>query len=137
MAQRHSHAGEQHPDEWRQDLSPDANAGQNYGAAGQQPEQEARNAYDIKELHEALDGFSGDELKQIIVLGEGSRLQQGGTYVDLATPDRREFKALGSMVAGRGNYFVPKDQVDYQVWNKLIGVSNPERLGEADDSSAQ
>ena len=30
-------------------------------------------------------------------------------------------------------YYVPKTEVDYRLWNRLIGVDNPERLGEADD----
>jgi hypothetical protein len=133
MVEKRSHAGEQHPDEWRQDLSPDANAGQNYGTVGDDANQDAPTAYDIKDLHQALDGFSDDELRRIVVLPQGSRLQQGATYIDLATPDRREFKAMGSTEAGPGNWFVPKSEVDYQLWNRLIGVSNPERTGEADD----
>src|SRR3712207_6511168 len=137
MTQKRSHAGEQHPEEWRQDLSPDANAGVNYGATGPGAEQDARTAYEIKDLHEALGDFTKDDLKRILVLPEGSRLQQGATYVDLRTPDRREFTATGDIEAGAGNWFVPKSAVDYQIWNRLIGVTNPERLGEADDSSVR
>jgi hypothetical protein len=133
MVEKESHAGEQHPEEWRQDLNPDANAGQNYGSAGD-ARLEAATAYDIKELHNALDGFTADELKRILVLPAGSRLQQGATYIDLSTPDRNEFKAMGNVEAGPGNWFVPKSEVDYQVWNRLIGVTNPERTGEADDA---
>jgi hypothetical protein len=29
---------------------------------------------------------------------------------------------------------VPKSEVDYQLWNRLIGIDNPERLGDVDDS---
>ena len=134
MEEKQSHAGEQHPEEWRQDLSPDANAGQNYGTTGNDALLEAATAYDIKDLHNALDGFTGDELKRILVLPAGSRLQQGATYVDLSTPDRREFKAMGNVEAGPGNWFVPKSEIDYQVWNRLIGVTNPERTGEADEA---
>ena len=134
MTQKQSHAGEQHPEEWRQDLNPDANAGQNYGTTGEQAEQDAPTAYDIKALHQALDGFSDDELERITVLPQGSRLQQGATYIDLRTPDRREFTATGDIEAGPGNWFVPKAAVDYQIWNRLIGVTNPERLGEAGES---
>ena len=134
MEEKQSHAGEQHPEEWRQDLSPDANAGQNYGSTGDGARLQAATAYDIKELHNALDGFTGDELKRILVLPAGSRLQQGATYVDLSTPDRNEFKAMGNVEAGPGNWFVPKSEVDYQVWNRLIGVTNPERTGEVNEA---
>jgi hypothetical protein len=30
---------------------------------------------------------------------------------------------------------VPKSAVNYQLWNALIGVDNPERLGFADDGA--
>jgi hypothetical protein len=133
MQEKSFHAGEQHPEEWRRDLNPDANAGINYGQTGDDAVQEARTAADIKELYDALPGFSKDELKQILVLSAGTRLQQGATYIDLQTPDRREFTATGDMEAGPGNWIVPKSEVDYQIWNRLIGVSNPERTGEADD----
>ena len=32
-------------------------------------------------------------------------------------------------LAGPANWYVPKTEVDYQLWNRLIGVHNPERLG--------
>jgi hypothetical protein len=38
------------------------------------------------------------------------------------------------MQAGANDRYVPKSEVDYQLWNRLIGIDNPERLGEADDS---
>lgn len=133
MTQKGFHAGEQHPEEWRQDLSPDANAGLNYGQSGQNAEINAPTAYDIPELHRSLDGFTDDELKRVPVLPVGTRLEQGAVYIDLQKPDRAEFKALGNMEAAQGNWFVPKSAVDYVVWNKLIGVDNPERLDQADE----
>lgn len=33
------------------------------------------------------------------------------------------------MEAGPDNRYVAKDAVDYQLWNALIGVREPERLG--------
>jgi hypothetical protein len=63
-------------------------------------------------------------------LPEGSRLEQGATYVDLADPARREFTATGAIHARPGAYYVPKHEVDYVLWNRLIGVTNPERLDE-------
>ena len=134
MTDRTPHAGEQHPEEWRRDLNPDANAGQNYGRAGSTSDQDVRTAYDITELQNVLGEFNDEELKGIPVLAQGTRLRQGATYVDLQTPDRQEFTATGDIEAGRDNWFVPKSEVDYQVWNRLIGVTNPERLGEADET---
>ena len=75
--------------------------------------------------------FSEDELKQIPILPSGSRLRQGATYVDLRDPSRHEFTALGNTEAGPGNRYVAKDSVDYVIWNRLIGVQNPERLQQA------
>jgi hypothetical protein len=48
-------------------------------------------------------------------------------------PDRGESRALGDMVAGPENQYVAKHAVDYRLWNALIGVDNPERLGAASE----
>jgi len=125
--------GEQHPEGWRADLNPEAMAGQNVGLAGTHPEKDARTAFDLKDAHRRLQAFSDDELKQIPILAPGTRLEQGATYVDLRDPERGEFKALGNMEADRTTWYVPKSEVDYQLWNRLIGVDNPERTGNADE----
>jgi hypothetical protein len=124
-----AHTGEQHPEEYRRDLNPQANEGQNLSTAGQHPEKSARTAYDIKELHNRMRDYADADLAQIRVLPIGSRLEQGATYIDLNDPEPREFTALGDMAAGPNNYFVPKTEVHYQLWNRLIGVANPERTG--------
>jgi hypothetical protein len=72
-----------------------------------------------------------NDLKQIKVLPEGERLQQGATYIDLNDLDRGEFTATGNMRAREHNYYVPKDEVHYLLWNLLIGVDNPDQLGTA------
>ena len=134
MTDRMPDPGSQHPDEWRQDLNPEANAGQNFGNAGAHSDAPVHTLYDIKTLHNAFDDWEDSDLKDIPVLPAGERLRQGATYVDLATPERREFTATGGIEAGPGNWFVAKSQVDYQLWNRLIGVDNPERTGDADES---
>jgi hypothetical protein len=117
-----------HPPEWAGDLNPDQMAGQNIGEPARQAHRERRSARDHKELNRALsDRFSDDELGQITVLRPGDRLQQGATYMDLRDPERREFTATGEMEAGEA--IVPKDEVPYQVWNRLRGVDDPERTG--------
>ena len=124
-----------HPDEWQQDLNPDMLAGINRSDLGADAAEQPLTAGNIGDLKRALPEFTKDELKQIPVLPPGTRLEQGATYIDLATPDRREFTATADIEAGPHNWFVPKSETDYQLWNRLIGVTNPERLGTADDSS--
>jgi hypothetical protein len=133
MARGEFRPGEQHPEEWRQDLNPDAMAGQNVGAQGPHPEQGARTVYDLKDLHNRLSEMDDDVLRGKPVLAEGSRLEQGAVYVDLRDSDAGELKARGDMVAGPGQALVPKSAVDHYTWNWLIGVRNPDRLGIASE----
>jgi hypothetical protein len=56
------------------------------------------------------------------------RLEQGAKYIDLVDPDRRECTATGDIHVRPGAYYVPKHEVDYVLWNRLIGVTNPELL---------
>ena len=134
MTERAFRPGEQHPEEWRRDLNPDAMAGQSIGHAGAHPEKDAATAYEVKTIHRQFHGFSDDELKRIPILPRGARLEQGATYVDLQDEGLREFTATGDMQAEPNNWYVPKSEVDYQLWNRLIGVTNPERLGDADEA---
>ena len=133
MPDRNPQPGGERSDHWSEDLHPDFLAGQNIGLAGPRPELHGPSAFDLKEAHEALEGFSDEELRQIPILPSGSRLEQGATYLDLRDPRRAEFTAMGGQEAGRDNWYVPKKSVDYQLWNRLIGVDNPERLGQADE----
>ena len=87
-----------------------------------------RTAYDIKDAHRLLEGITNDGLQQIPVLAPGTRLEQGSAYIDLRDPHRREFKAVGDMLADGDHWYVAKANVDYELWNRLIGISNPERL---------
>jgi hypothetical protein len=129
MSERIPRPGEQHPEHWRRDLNPDALAGNNVGARGPHPERDARTAYDVKDVHRYLRDFSDSELKQIPILPPGARLEQGATYIDLAHRQPRGFTATGDMTVGAYSYLVPKSAVDYQLWNRLIGVETPERIG--------
>lgn len=133
MAEKIPRPGEQHPPEWREDLNPDANAGLNYNLEEPQPEVDGPVASELPGARDRIQDLSKDELEQLPVLPEGSRLEQGATYVDLRDPDRREFTATAGMVAGPDHWYVPKNKVGYQLWNRVIGVTNPERLGEADE----
>lgn len=133
MTQRQSHAGEQHPEEWRRDLNPNPQAGQNRSESIGANEQ-IRSAYELKEAHRRLSAMNDDDLRRIPIVPTGQRLEQGAVYIDLHTHDCREFKARGDMEAGPDNWYVPKSEVDYQLWNQLIGIDEPERLGQADEA---
>jgi hypothetical protein len=119
---------QKHPDQWQQDLNPDHLAGQNIGTQSSGTEQRGNTAYDVKAVHRQLSDFSDADLKKIPVVPTGARLQQGATYVDLNDPQRSEFTATGDMAASEGHVYVPKSETPYPVWNRLIGVENPERL---------
>ena len=41
------------------------------------------------------------------------------------------------MVATPEHWYVPKDAVDYELWNRLVGVSNPERLYAPQEGQAE
>ncbi len=129
-------AGEQNVDQYDRDLNPDGMAGRNVAGQGPDPAHDgtAHTAYDVKAVHRQLNDLTDDELKTVPILPEGARLQQGATYIDLLG-DRSEITATGDRSAAKGNAYAPKDSVDYQLWNRLIGVTNPERTGEADDGT--
>ena len=131
MADNVYRPGVQHPDEWRADLNPDALAGPNFGEPGEHPEKELLRAYDVTEIQRTLREMGDDDLKAILVVPEGAWLRQGSTYLDLHDPGRREFTAEGNMVAGPQNWYVPKSETDYVLWNRLSGVTDPARLDEA------
>jgi hypothetical protein len=123
--------GDQHPERYRHDLNPNPTAGQNHGPLGNSPS--ATTAYDVKDVHQTWRDLSDADLKQLPVVPEGERLKQGAVYLDLNDPGRGEIKALGNMEAGREHRYVAKQDVPYPLWNALIGVDTPERLGAADD----
>jgi hypothetical protein len=123
--------GDQHPERYRDDLNPDPVAGQNDGV--HRRGEMGPSAYDVKDTHRTWRGLSDADLKQLPVLPEGTRLEQGAVYFDLNDPDRGEIRALGNMEAGPAHRYVAKSAVPYPLWNALIGVENPERLGVADE----
>jgi hypothetical protein len=84
-----------------------------------------RTAYDLRDAHRMLAGITDDGLKAINVLPEGAKLEQGATYLDLRDPERHEFTATGDMVAEHDHWIVAKDDVDYELWNRLIGEPTP------------
>jgi hypothetical protein len=131
MTERIRQERERESESFNRDLNPNSAAGQNRGLESQQASKDAPSAFEMKDLHERLSGFTSEELRRIQVLPSGTRLEQGATYVDLNRLEEGEFKARGDMEAGPDGLYVPKSEVDYQLWNRLIGVENPERTGDA------
>ncbi len=122
-------ARRKHPDEWQRDLNPNHLAGQNIGAgeAGVDSESTAFHLRKNDRLPADLgrERVSDSDLKRVPVLADGTRLQQGATYVNLADADLREFTATADMSAAPGDAIAPKDRVPYEVWNRLIGEPKP------------
>jgi len=90
--------------------------------------QDGPTAYESKAAHARLDGFTDDELKQITLVPEGTRLEQGATYLDLLDPAGEEIVGTSDLVADDDHLYVAKRAVDYGLWNRLRGIDDPERL---------
>jgi len=118
-------ARQKHPDEWQRDLNPNHLAGQNIGLDSEAQIETERSAFHLRRAGHDLSQLDDDELKQVPVLPEGTRLQQGATYVDLTIEPLHEFTARADMSAGATNAYVPKDRVPYEIWNRLIGEPKP------------
>lgn len=116
-----------------QDLNPNFLEGENYDLQGPHYEKRTHTAYDVKGAHDKLHDINDNDLKRIPIMPVGARLEQGATYIDLRLGESREFTATGNMTTGENNWYVPKSAVPYWIWNRLIGVKNPERLDQADE----
>src|SRR2546423_1802060 len=88
-----------------------------------------RTAYDMKDVHDYLRDLPDSALKQIPILETGAQLDEGATYLDLAKPEAGEFTGMNNIIAGPDEHLVDKSTVDYELWNRLIGVEDPYRLG--------
>jgi hypothetical protein len=82
---------------------------------------ESAPAVEDKDLHERLPELTSDELSRLQVLERGTRLEQGGTYVDLNRLNEGPFKALGGHEATQNDRYVAKRDTDYELWNRLVG----------------
>src|SRR5207249_11430522 len=117
-------AQRKHPDHWEYDLNPDRLQGQNIGPSSAE-DSNARTAAQIKEVTELLPNFRNDELKEIPIVPRGSRLKQGAVYLDLRKPVFGSFQATGEMTAGSENLYVPRAEVAYEYWNRLMKSGEP------------
>jgi hypothetical protein len=123
-------------DDFEEDLRPDDFAGANFGLRSEPPDIGLR-ASDIKELRDKLADLTDDELRNIVIIPLGERLEQGATYIDLQHLERGEFVATGGMIADEDHYYVPKKHTDYVLWNRLRQVDNPARLDESETPGPQ
>lgn len=117
-------------DEFQRDLNPDSRAGNNVSVASE-PGRFDRSAADIKDLYDRLGDYTTEELRQIPILPTGTRLKQGAKYINLLDPLRQEFTAMADQSADEGDYIVPKAQMSYDLWNRLTGVDDPDRLADS------
>ncbi len=125
---------EPHPtrvDDYEEDLRPDDFAGANYGLRSE-PLDTGLRASDIKELYGKLADLTKDEMRDIVIMPLGERLEQGARYIDLMHLEQGEFVATADMVSDEDHYYVPKKHTDYVLWNRLNEVSNPARLDESE-----
>jgi hypothetical protein len=114
-----------------EDLRPDNFAGANYGLRSE-PHDLGLRAIDIKELHGKLADLTNDELRNIVIVPLGDRLEQGAKYIDLMHLERGEFVATADMVSDEDHYYVPKKHTEYVLWNRLKQISKQARLNESE-----
>jgi hypothetical protein len=101
-----------------EDLRPDNFAGANTGLCSQLQDRGLR-ASDIKELYDKLADLTDDQLRTLVIVPLGERLEQGAKYIDLQHRERGEFVALADMVSDEDHYYVPKKYTDYELWKRL------------------
>jgi hypothetical protein len=76
---------------------------------------ESSPAADDKDIHNRLPELNSDELSRLQVLEPGTRLEQGGTYVDLNRLGDGPFKALGGHEATERDRYIAKRDTDYEL----------------------
>lgn len=118
-------------DDYEEDLRPDNFKGANYGLMSE-PKDIGLRASDVKELYQILPDFSTGELRDLVIIPVGERLEQGARYIDLLHLEKGEFIAMANMVVENEHYYVPKDHTGYVLWNRLRGITTPARLDEAE-----
>jgi hypothetical protein len=121
---------EKHPPEWRDDLNPARMEGQNIGASSKRNDSVARTAADIDVLAGRLDGVTRDELSEIPIVPAGTKLKQGAVYLDMRIPSPVPFTAIADITATEMNYYTPKAEIPYELWNRLVAALGPAPMGE-------
>jgi hypothetical protein len=108
--------GKQPEDDFSADLGPATPSASAPGSVESLP------ADQDKDLHRKLPKLDGAELARLTILPAGTRLEQGGTYVDLNDLDAGPFKAIGGREAAPRERLVAKREIDHELWNRLVGA---------------
>jgi hypothetical protein len=77
-------------------------------------------AAEDKVLHTRLPQLTNEELSRLQVLEPGTRLEQGGMYIDLNRLAEGPFKVLGGHEATENDRYIAKQDTDYELWNRLV-----------------
>ena len=107
-------------DDFARDVNPEPMAGMNVANEGPDTTQ-GTPASELKDLRNALPNIPDADLKNIPIIAEGVRLEQGKKYIDLNKLDEGEFTGMAYHEAKAGSRLVAKDAVDYDTWNRLRG----------------
>ena len=119
-----------HPDEWSDDLNPNRMQGQNIGASSKPSNLRPHTAAEIDVLAGRLGSFSHDELLQIPIVPVGTKLKQGAVYLDMRIPAPVPFTAIADIKATELNYYAPKAEIPYELWDRLVEALSPASMGE-------
>jgi len=76
-------------------------------------------------------------LARLQVLKPGTRLEQGGTYVDLNRLNEGPIKALGGHEATARDRYVAKRDTDYELWNRLVGEDGDPEIERPSEGQGQ
>lgn len=87
---------------------------------------ESVSAAEDKVLRTSLSELSADELGRLPIVAAGARLEQGATYLDLDNRGQGPFRVVGVREATTESHFVAKKDVDYELWNRLVGEERAE-----------
>jgi len=96
----------------------------------------ARTAAD-KKLAETLTDFTPDELRQIPVVPAGIPLKEGAVYIDLQNRTFGPFVANGGATAKEHHRYVPKAEVPYDYWNRLVGKRSRDQVREEEKAPSE
>jgi hypothetical protein len=95
------------------------------------------NIHDLKQLHKGLSNLPEEELDQIRVLPEGTKLETGVSYIDLKDIDKGEFVATDEMRAEPNNWYVAQKDIPLNLWYVLLDLKEKELTeSEANKQSA-
>ncbi len=83
--------------------------------------EESSPATNDKAVRAQMPDMTNDVLARLSIINAGTRLDQGGTYLDLNARERGPFTALGGQEAEASNRYVAKKDTDYELWNMLVG----------------